>query len=89
MPREFAFPDREARVVVPFRPLPLMSRDGRQMRVIVLEALARLGPGVTADQAAAEGTARARSAPDIRQAALSVFGSRGEVSVAVAPILDG
>ena len=88
MPRGFAFPDREARVVVPFRPLPLMSRDGRQMRVIVLGALARLAPGVTAEQAAAEGTARALGAPDIRQAALSVFGSRGEVSVGVAPILD-
>jgi putative ABC transport system permease protein len=88
MPREFAFPDREARVWVPFRPLPLMSRDGRQMRVVVMSALARLAPGVTPAQAAAEGTARVRTVPDIRQAALSVFGSKGELSVAVAPALD-
>ena len=88
MPREFAFPDRDTRVWVSFRPLPLMSSDGRQMRLIVVGAIARLGAGVTAAQASAEGTARARSAPDIRQAALSVFGSRGEVSVAVAPVLE-
>jgi putative ABC transport system permease protein len=88
MPREFAFPDRETQVWTSFRPLSLMSRDGRQMRVIAVGVLARLRPGVTAEQAAAEATARARGVPDIRQAALSLFGSRGEVSVAVAPAMD-
>lgn len=88
MPREFAFPDRDTRIWVPLRPLPLVSGDGRQMRIIVLGAIARLRPGATADQAAAEATARARTVPDIRQAALSVFGSRGEVSIAVAPALQ-
>ncbi len=88
MPRDFAFPDRETRVWVPFQPLPLMSSDGRQIRVIVVGAIARLRADVTAGQAAAEATARARSVPDIRQAALSLFGSRGEVSVAVVPVLD-
>lgn len=88
MPREFAFPNRDTRVWIPLRPLSLMSGDGRQMRIIVVGMIARLRDGVTAAQAAAEATARARNAPDIRQAALSLFGSRGEVSVAVAPALE-
>lgn len=88
MPRGFAFPDRDTRVWVPLRVLPLMSADGRQMRVIVVGALARLRDGVTPQQAADEATGRARGVPDIRQAALSVFGSRGEVSIAVAPVRE-
>lgn len=88
MPRDFTFPDRDTRIWVPFRPLPLMSADGRQMRVIVVGAIARLRAGATPAQAAAEGTARARAVRDIKQAALSVFGSRGEVTIAVAPVLQ-
>lgn len=88
MPPAFDFPDRETDVWLPFEPLPLMSRDGRQMRIIVVEAIARLKPGVSAEQASAEGTARARSVPDIRQAALSVFGSTGQTEVVVEPVLD-
>ena len=77
MPREFAFPDRETQVWTSFRPLTLMSRDGSQMRVIAVGVLARLRPGVTAEQAAAEATARARGVPDIqtgRSLALRVQG---------------
>lgn len=88
MPEGFAFPDRETRAWTPFEPLPLMSGDGRQLRIIVIEAIARLRPGITAEQAAAEGSARARAMPDIRQAALSVFGAAGDVSLAVAPVQD-
>ncbi len=88
MPREFAFPDRETRIWVPFRVLPLMSADGRQMRVIVVGAIAKLRAGVTPLQAADEAAAHARGVPDIRQAALSVFGSRGDVSIAVAPLRE-
>lgn len=88
IPREFAFPDRDTRVWLSFRPLSLMSADGQQMRIIVVGAIGRLRRDATAAQAEAEATARARSAPDIRQAALSLFGSRGDVHVAVAPALD-
>lgn len=81
MPRRFAFPDRDTRIWMPFEPLALMSTDGRQLRIIVVEAIGRLADGATAEQAAAEATARARTVPDIRQAALSVFGASGEVRV--------
>ncbi|MDO8678844.1 MAG: ABC transporter permease [Acidobacteriota bacterium] len=88
MPRGFAFPDRDTRVWIPFEPLPLMSADGRQMRIIAVEAIGRLADGATAEQAAAEATARARTVPDIRQAALSVFGASGEVGVSTALVQD-
>lgn len=88
MPPAFEFPDHETEVWLPFEPLPLMSSDGRQMRIVVVEAIARLKPGVSAEQASAEGTARARSVPDIRQAALSVFGSTGQTEVVAEPVLD-
>lgn len=86
MPNGFAFPNRETRVWLPFEPLRLMSGDGRQMRIIVVEAIARLKPTVMPEQAAAEATSRARGVPDIRQAALSVFGATGDVSIAAVPV---
>lgn len=88
MPPDFAFPDRETRVWLPFEPLPLMSADGRQMRIVVVEAIGRLAEGVSAEQASAEATARGRTVPDIRQAALSVFGAPGDVVVTATPVRD-
>ena len=88
MPSSFAFPGRDTQLWTPLRPLKLLGPDGRQMRVILVEAIARLRPGVTASQAAAEATARARTTPDIYHAALSYFSSRGELTVAASPVLD-
>lgn len=88
MPSGFAFPDRDTRVWMPFEPLPLMSADGWQMRIVVVEAIGRLADGATAEHAAAEATARARSVADIRQAALAVFGATGEVVVSVGLVQD-
>ena len=60
MPRGFAFPDRATRVWTPFRPLPMVSPDGRQISVIPVETIARLRPGVTPATVEAEVT-RART----------------------------
>src|SRR5207249_1237310 len=54
----------------------------------ILLALARLRPGVTAAQAAAEGIARARAAPDAGPMALALFGARGPIDVSVSGALD-
>jgi putative ABC transport system permease protein len=65
MPREFAFPDREARVWVAMRPPNLIQRvssERGQMSVTMQltrhNGLARLRPGATPAQAAAEAVAR-------------------------------
>ena len=88
MPRRFTFPNRETRIWVPFYPLPVTSAGGRQISVITVETIARLKPGMTLGQAAEEATARARSAPNIGQAATFVFGSSGDVTVVAAPVLE-
>lgn len=88
MPEGFAFPDRDTQAWLVFRPLPLLNASGTQMRLMMVNAIARLKEDATIPEAAGEATARARTVPDIRDAALALFGSRGEVSVAVAPALD-
>jgi putative ABC transport system permease protein len=50
--------------------------------------MARLKPGATPAQAAAEATARARHAPDAGLTAMAVFGSNGAAEVQVVPALD-
>ena len=52
----------------------------------MFDAIAALGPGVTAAQAAAEGTARGRAAPDAGLAGMAIFGSDGPVQVAAQPL---
>jgi putative ABC transport system permease protein len=86
MPPGFVFPDREVQLWPGVQIIPVSSPDGA--RVMIINALARLRPGVTAAQAAAEATARGRSAPDIGSAALALFGSKGAVTVAARPALD-
>ena len=54
----------------------------------MFNAIARLRSGSTPRQAAAEATARARSAPDPGLAALAVFGSNGPAEVSAVPVLD-
>ena len=44
---------------------------------MMFSAMARLRPGVTPEQAGAEGTARARQRPDLKQTALALFGNNG------------
>jgi predicted permease len=86
MPPGFVFPDSEVQLWPGLQVIPLSSPDG--MRVMLVNALARLRPGVTAAHVGAEATARGRSAPDIGSAALALFGSNGAVTVTARPALD-
>jgi len=88
MPREFAFPDREARAWIPFYVRPVVGDDPKARALSMFNAMARLGPGATPAQAAAEGTARGRSGPDPGLVVMAVFGSRGPVEVTAVPVLD-
>jgi predicted permease len=65
----------------------VQAQDG-VIRLMIFSVMARLRPGVTPAQAAAEATARARSAPDPKEAGLALFGGRGEPVVTAASPRD-
>ena len=87
MPEDFVFPNRETVAWTPSGVAPLQGQDG-VIRMMIFSVMARLRPGVTPAQAAAEATARARSAPDPKQAGLAMFGGSGEPVVTAAPPRD-
>jgi len=87
MPREFAFPDREARLWTAWV-VPGVNSPQGLLTGVIFSALARLRDGVMPAQAEAEATARARSAPDASQVALALFGAKEPIDIAVTPARD-
>lgn len=87
MPRSFAFPDGEARAWTAWQ-VPSVVQPSGALAAVIFRAIARLNPGATPDQAAAEATARARNAPDMGLAARALFGAAGPIEVRAAPELE-
>jgi predicted permease len=87
MPREFAFPDRSVRAWTVWS-VPTVIGPGNSRRVAIFSAMARLRAGVSAQQASAEGTLRARSAPDPGLAAVAMFGSSGPADITATPAIE-
>jgi putative ABC transport system permease protein len=83
MPRGFAFPNADVRAWIPFEVPTVVAAFGRRMALV--STLARLRPGASVEQAAAEGTARGRAAPANGAAAMALFGAEGPVAVRVVP----
>jgi putative ABC transport system permease protein len=88
MPPDFAFPDREVLAYIPFAVPPVGGQNGQGGTISMFGGLAKLRPGFTPAQAAAEATARGRSAPDPGLVTIAVFGSKGAVQVSAVPLLD-
>ncbi|HMC76848.1 MAG TPA: ABC transporter permease [Vicinamibacterales bacterium] len=88
MPATFAFPDRETRAWLPYRVRPVTTPGQDGFYVSIFQAIGRLRPGATVEQAAAEGTARGRAAPDRGPVTMAVFGSNGPVDVSVVPLMQ-
>ncbi len=88
MPEGFAFPDRDTRAWVPFYVEPVNTPGSQNFSISMFQAVGRLRPGATPQQAAAEGTARGRSVPDPGVVAMAVFGSNGPAEITVLPLLD-
>lgn len=88
MPASFAFPDRRARAWVPLFIPPVMAPGQNGQRISLFQAIGRLRPGATAQQAAAEGTARGRTVPDPGPVTMAVFGSNGPVEITAVPLLE-
>jgi putative ABC transport system permease protein len=84
MPRDFAFPDPETRAWTAWKVPPVVASNGALVGGIFW-AIARLRPGTSPEQAAAEATSRARSGPDMGVAARALFGATGPIDVSVVP----
>ena len=88
MPSAFAFPDRETQAWIPAYITPVYSDGGERISLQIFGAIARMRPGVTAAQVAAEGTARARAARDPGTTAMALFGSAEPPTITATPALD-
>lgn len=86
-PAGLGVPLRETRFWTPLNVAPLLAANGRDTRVEGSRAIARLVPGVTPEQAAAEGTALARGVSRPRAADL-LFGTGGPVEIRVRTLRD-
>ena len=87
-PAPFMFPDRATRAWTPYVIVPMVSKTSPVQSMQLFQALGRLRPGVTPEQAAAEGSARGRTVPSRGPVVMAVFGSDGPVEVSVIPMLQ-
>ena len=88
MPEGFAFPTPEARFWVPLNvPSAAPPADGSS-RISLFGGVARLRPGATVAQAAAEATSRAQGGPPPAMVDTAVFGSRGARLVTAVSLID-
>jgi putative ABC transport system permease protein len=87
MPRSFVFPTRATQLWLPMTVSAVDGPNGVK-RGQIFRALARLKPGVTVQQAAAEATARAAAAPDAGQVASALFGAKTPIQMAVVDAND-
>ena len=82
MPRSFRFPTAETQMWLPFAVFDVDGPNGVK-RGQIFSALARLKPGVSITQAAAEANARAAAAVDPGLVAMSLFGAKDPVQIAL------
>jgi putative ABC transport system permease protein len=83
LPDTESFPDRQARAIVSYAVRPSAGNS-----LSMFNAIAALRPGVTAAQAASEGTARGRFVADTGLTTTAIFGSSGPVEVTAQPLRD-
>lgn len=85
MPVSFQFPNPEVRAWLPFRVPPVQSHEGTTRSLSMFNAMARLRPGATAIQAAAEATARAGGGTRPGMVDIAIFGTKGEALIHAMP----
>ncbi|MGE0455920.1 MAG: ADOP family duplicated permease [Vicinamibacteria bacterium] len=88
MPREFEFPDADARAWRPLQVPAVVGADGTSRGISLFSAMALLRPGVRPEQAAEEATQLARLGPDPGMVALALFGTKGAVRIRAVPAKD-
>ncbi|HEX6465622.1 MAG TPA: ABC transporter permease [Vicinamibacterales bacterium] len=87
MPKDFAFPDRETQAWLPMG-VARVTAGANVISGQIFNALARLRPGATVQQASSEGTARGRAAPTLGPAGIALFGGGGPIAVTAVPARD-
>jgi predicted permease len=88
MPASFAFPDRLTRAWIAWKIQPMTTPGSDNVSLMMFNALGRMRPGITPQQVAAEGTARARTSISRAGVIMAVFGSEGPAEVTAVPVLD-
>jgi predicted permease len=88
MPRDFVFPNRTVKAWTPLRVPPVVGADPTFRSISLFRSVGRLRDGVTPAQAAAEGTARGVSAPNLGMVGTAVFGTQGPPRVSAVPYLE-
>ena len=83
LPDSSSYPDRQTRAWLPFRVPPPNGNS-----LVMFEAVATLRPGVSIDQAVAEGTARGRFAAPTGMTTNAIFGGDGPVGVSARSLTD-
>ncbi len=88
MPAGFSFPTPEARFWTPLSVPPAAPPADGSSRISLFGGIARLRPGATVAQAAAEATSRAQAGPPPAMVDTAVFGSRGSRLVTAVSLID-
>jgi len=83
VPGEVAFPDQQSQGWIPIHVSPVTGSS-----LSMFNAVALLRPGMTPEQAAAEGTARGQFVPDTGMTTNAIFGGTGPVAIAVTPVAE-
>jgi predicted permease len=83
LPDRLSYPDRQSLAIVPYSIRPAAGNY-----LSMFSAVAVLRPGITAAQAAAEGSARGRLAADTGMTTSAIFGSNGPIAVAAQPLRE-
>jgi putative ABC transport system permease protein len=86
--REFGFPTSDVAAWIPLNIPPVVQRDGQGRSLSILSGVARVKPGVTPEEVAAEGTARAKNAPEFGLVGMAVFGTQNKPIVRAVRYLD-
>ena len=85
MPRDFQFPTGQTEIWLPLSVAQVDGPNGLK-RGQIFWAIARLKPGVTPAQAAAEATARAIAAPDAGPVGMALFGAKAPIQITVTDV---
>lgn len=83
LPAKAGYPSTQAEAWVPFE---VRSAAGNYLSLF--SAIAKLRPGVTPDQAAAEGTGRGRFAENTGMTTTAIFGGDGPVEITATPLQE-
>jgi putative ABC transport system permease protein len=86
--RAFGFPTSEVSAWIPLDIPPVVHPDGHGQSLSILSGVARLRPGVMPEEVAAEGTARAKNAPEFGLVGMAVFGTQNKPTVRAVRYLD-